>query len=296
MPFHGVLNVNKPKGMTSHDVVARIRRLTGQRKVGHAGTLDPMATGVLVVLLGKATRLSEYLMRGTKTYRAVVRLGVETETYDAEGKVVSMKPLPELDEAALNDVLSRFVGEIEQVPPVFSALKQGGVPMHRLARSGKDVKPEPRKVTIESLELESWDMPDMTLRVVCSSGTYIRSLAHDLGEAIGCGAHLVALTRLASGEFVLEEAHSLDEIETAAEAGALARLILPMDFGIWWMPEVIFMGRERWQLLHGQPARAAKGEPAPIARAYDAEGSFLAVVSFDDATGTWHPRKVFADA
>ncbi len=296
MPFHGILNVDKPKGMTSHDVVARVRRLAGQRQVGHAGTLDPMATGVLVVLLGKATRLSEYLMRSTKTYRAVVRLGVETDTYDAEGEIVSEKPVPELDARALEEVLGRFVGEIEQVPPAFSALKRDGVPMYRLARAGKEVRPKPRKVTIEALELESWEPPLLTLRVVCSSGTYVRSLAHDLGQAIGCGAHLAGLTRLASGAFTLAEAHPLDEIEAAAGAGDLVRLILPMDFGIRWMPAVTFAGRDRWRILHGQPAQAAGGTPAPIARAYDADGNFLALVSFDHATGTWRPRKVFADA
>ncbi len=295
MPFHGVLNVDKPKGMTSHDVVAKIRRLAGQRQVGHAGTLDPMATGVLVVLLGKATRLSEYLMRGTKIYQAVVRLGVETDTYDADGEVVCKGSVPELDEATLEEALGRFVGEIEQVPPAFSALKQNGVPVYRLARAGRYVKLEPRKVTIESLELEAWDPPDMTLRVACSSGTYIRSLAHDLGQALGCGAHLAGLIRLASGVFTLEDAHSLSEIEDAAGLGEMGRLLLPMDSGIRWMPAATFDEREKWRLLHGQPAQAA-GEPAPIARAYDASGNFLALVEFDNATGLWRPRKVFANA
>ncbi|MBS1245788.1 MAG: tRNA pseudouridine 55 synthase, partial [Chloroflexi bacterium] len=176
----GILVVNKPQWWTSHDVVGYIRRLTHQKRVGHAGTLDPMATGVLLVCLGRATRVAEYLMDSDKMYRAVVRLGVETDTYDAEGQVVATRPV-NVDESDLRAALAHFVGAIDQVPPMYSALKRDGKPLYQLARQGIEVERKPRRITIYDIALREWQSPDATIDVRCSSGTYIRSLAHDIG-------------------------------------------------------------------------------------------------------------------
>ncbi|RME76417.1 MAG: tRNA pseudouridine(55) synthase TruB, partial [Chloroflexi bacterium] len=213
----GILNIDKPKGLTSHDVVAQVRRLSRQRRVGHAGTLDPMATGVLLVCLGQATRLIEYLMQSQKQYRAVIRFGITTNTLDAEGEVTAVRDASGLTEADIRRVLPDFLGQIEQIPPAFSAIKQGGKPLYRLARAGQPVEVPPRQVVIESLEWVDWSPPDLTLDVTCSPGTYIRSLARDLGDALGVGAHLAGLTRTASGSWTLAEAVSLDTLHAAAD-------------------------------------------------------------------------------
>ena len=181
----GLLNIDKPTGLTSHDVVARIRKLAKQKKVGHAGTLDPLATGVLLVCLGQATRLIEYVMAGRKQYRATIHFGLTTDTLDADGQVIAERDASHLTEAELRQILPAFQGQIEQVPPIFSALKQGGQPLYKLARAGKTVEVAPRRVTIDSLKWLDWQPPKLTLEVVCSPGTYVRSLARDLGEAAG---------------------------------------------------------------------------------------------------------------
>ena len=178
----GVLIIDKPKGITSHDVVARIRKLSGQRKAGHTGTLDPLATGVLIVCLGQATRLIEYVMTGRKQYQAAIRFGVTTDTLDAEGKVVAQHDTSALTETRLRDILPIFQGDIEQVPPIFSAIKKDGQPLYKKARTGQSVEVDARLVTIHALNWVDWQPPILTLDVTCSSGTYIRSLARDIGE------------------------------------------------------------------------------------------------------------------
>src|SRR6185295_2679472 len=194
--MHGFLNIDKPAGMTSHDVVARIRRFTRQRRVGHAGTLDPAATGVLVVAIGAATRLIEYVQDATtKRYHAVVRLGVTTATDDAEGEVLASTPVPDLGAPAIERVLDGFRGPIMQVPPMYAALHHEGRRLHELARAGIVVERPARPVTIEQLDLLDWTPPLLTLDILCGKGTYIRALARDLGAALGCGAHLQALRR-----------------------------------------------------------------------------------------------------
>jgi tRNA pseudouridine55 synthase len=212
----GILNLDKPPGWTSHDVVTRVRELTGERRVGHAGTLDPLATGVLVICVGAAVRLTEYLQGHDKRYRARIRLGISTDTYDRQGEVMQVRPVPDLTEATIMAELRRFEGEILQRPPVYSALKQKGIPLYRRARRGEPIQPAPRRVHIHRIELIAWQPPELTLEVDCSAGTYIRSLAHDLGEALGCGGHLMALVRLASGPFNLESAHSIAPLATVA--------------------------------------------------------------------------------
>ncbi len=208
----GLVVVDKPGGMTSHDVVARVRRLAGTRKVGHAGTLDPMATGVLVLGLNRATRLLGHLMLTEKSYDAVIRFGVATTTDDAEGEVVQTSATDDLDEAAIRRVLAGFVGELDQVPTAVSAIKVDGVRAYQRVRDGEQVELEPRRVTIHELTVEDVSGPDVRISVRCSSGTYIRAIARDAGAALGVGGHLIALRRTAVGEFGLASAHSLDQL------------------------------------------------------------------------------------
>jgi len=292
----GILVVNKPQGWTSHDVVARVRRLTHQKRVGHAGTLDPMATGVLLVCLGRATRVAEYLMASDKTYRAVVRLGVETDTYDAEGQVVATRPV-DVDESALRGALQKFVGEIDQVPPMYSALKREGKPLYKLARQGVEVERAARRVTIHDITLREFMSPDVTIDVRCSPGTYIRSLAHDVGAALrgACGAHLTALTRLASGSFTLDDAVRLEDL---TDLENLSGLLRPLDAALQALPAVTLDAEAARRIVMGQAIPASRVEAlggGSLRRAYDVNGALLAIVTCDSAAQVWRPKKVLAD-
>lgn len=214
--------------LSSHDVVARIRRWSGQRRIGHTGTLDPLASGVLVLCLGSTTRLVEYYQNHPKHYRAVITLGGVTDSYDAEGHLLMRCPVPPLDVRSIDRVLDAFRGTIAQQAPQFSAIKQDGKALYSLARRGKPVDAPTRTVTFTTIDLVEFTPPDrITLDVACSAGAYIRSLAHDLGSALGVGAYLQALRRVAAGPFTLAEAHTLPEIESACQAGHLSDLLLP---------------------------------------------------------------------
>lgn len=255
-PHHGLLIIDKPGRLsgsqpTSHDVVAMVRRWSGQRRIGHTGTLDPMASGVLVLCLGNATRLVEYYQGHDKQYSATIQLGSATDTYDAVGSVTRTAPVPELNEGVLEDALAQFRGAIEQRPPVYSAIKQKGEALHRKARRGEQVEVEPRHVTIHSLELLSVDADSLSVRVVCSAGAYIRSLADDIGEALGTVGHLSALRREAAGPFMLEDAHKLDDVRDAAEADRLSELLLPLGTGLE-MPAVAPSSEELTRFGYGQ--------------------------------------------
>jgi len=223
--YEGVLLVDKATGMTSHDVVNRARRIFKMKKIGHAGTLDPMATGLLILLIGRATRLSQYLMSLDKVYEGSVTLGATTDSHDAEGEVISTRPLPDLDRAAVENHLSSFVGDQYQIPPMFSAIKKDGVPLYKLARKGKTIEREPRFIRVSAFELLRFESPILDVRVRCTKGTYVRTLAHDLGEKIGCGAHLSALRRTASDRFSIEDAHTLTELEEMSPSSLLDSLI-----------------------------------------------------------------------
>ena len=292
-PLSGILNIDKPRGWTSHDVVAKVRRLTGQRRVGHAGTLDPLATDVLLVCLGQATRVAEYLMASQKRYRATLRLGVSTDTYDAEGRVTRDVGPVDVSLQEIEAALSTFVGEIEQVPPMYSALKRGGQPLYKLARRGETVERRPRRVTIETLEIVDWAPPELRLEIVCSPGTYIRSLAHDLGERLGCGAHVTALTRLASGRFTLADAVSLETLAKAVAAGDWMHLLYPLDAALLDFEAVTVdvMGARR--LRHGQPIPCSAPPATALGRAYGPDGTLIAVVAYDPEAALWRPKKVF---
>lgn len=226
-PFDGVLLVDKPKGLTSHDVVDYIRRRFGFRKVGHCGTLDPIATGLLVVVLERATKLQNHLTADDKTYEGIMRLGVSTDTQDADGKVIAEKPVPPLTPAALEQVFTKFRGDLQQVPPMISAIKYKGQPLYKLARKGKTVEREPRTVHIYELRLLTFDPPNVGFRVQCTKGTYVRTLCSDIGDALGCGAHIAELRRTRSGQFDLKEAKPLDALLNLTRQ-QLQAFIIPM--------------------------------------------------------------------
>lgn len=287
-PPEGILNIDKPGGLTSHDVVNRVRRVAGLRRVGHAGTLDPLATGVLLVCLGRAARLVEYLVGQPKTYEVVIHLGQDTDTYDADGVVVAERPC-HFTPHNLTTALAQFRGPIQQIPPLYSAIKKDGQPLYKLARQGKEVEIEARAVTIYELEQLAFDLPLLTLRVVCSSGTYIRSLAHDLGEALGCGGHVAALRRTAVGEFTLDTAVPLD----ALTPENLNTHMLPLDTAVDHLPPVTFTETETARLWQGQTVPWQPIHPqVKLARAYTPENLFIGIVQLQE-TQEWQPHKMF---
>jgi tRNA pseudouridine55 synthase len=290
----GILNVDKPFGLTSFGVVSRIRKLTGERSVGHAGTLDPMATGVLPVLLGQATRLVEYLATASKIYRADIELGVDTDTYDAQGSVVGRSDISQLTLAQIEAALIPFRGDILQVPPMYSALKHGGRPLYRLAREGQEITRSPRPVTVYHLDMVSWVPPVLTVIAECSKGTYIRSLAHDLGQSLGCGACLCGLVRQRYGGFDIDAAVGLDTIEKALATGDFAGLLYPPDSVLGDLPAVV-AGPETARQISCGVAVAFPGVPIGTGklRVYDSEGYFMAILAYDAGGCIWRPRKVF---
>ncbi len=289
----GFLNINKPLQLTSHDVVHRIRRASGQRRVGHAGTLDPMATGVLLVCLGKATRVAEYLADGHKRYRARAVLGITTDTYDQEGKVASQEPCPQLEAADLQAALQRFTGRIQQIPPMYSAVKMGGRPLYRLARRGVTVERKPRSVEIQGIELLEWAPPALLFEVECSKGTYIRSLAHDLGQSLGCGAYLAELVRLSSGSFSLEDAIPLEVAESSFIDGSWRQLLHPLDEALLTLPAVTLKQDEAQRVGHGRKIRLPRRVEGRLCRVYGPEGELVALLRRGEEADIWQPHKVF---
>ena len=223
--MEGVLLVDKPQGLTSHDVVYHLRRKLQIKKIGHAGTLDPMATGVLVMLIGKATRISQYLMSVDKVYEGEATLGVVTDSQDAEGEVMSTQPVPELTEARVREVMKGFLGDQYQIPPMHSAIKIGGVPLYKLARKGEAVEREPRFIRIAAFNLRSFATPKITFELHCTKGTYVRTVASDLGQKLDCGAHLSALRRTGSGKFTIGQCLPLEQIEALSLPEIQKRLI-----------------------------------------------------------------------
>jgi len=228
-PTDGILLVDKAEGETSFDVVRRARGVFQTRKVGHAGTLDPFATGLLVILLGQGTKLSSFLMSQKKTYQGTLKLGVETDTLDGTGRTMEARPIPELEREEVLEKCRKFVGEIEQTPPRYSALRWKGQRAYKLARRGVDFALPKRKVTIESLEVVSMNLPHITIRTCCSAGTYVRSLASDIGRSLGTGAHMVSLRRLASGSFLSEDALASDRLKRGLSPVGLKGRVLPLN-------------------------------------------------------------------
>ncbi len=249
----GVLNVHKEAGWTSHDVVARIRGKLRGIKLGHAGTLDPAATGVLPLLLGRGTRIAEYLLEWDKTYLAELRLGETTDTQDATGTVLRRLPVDSLSEARLRDVVAAFEGPIQQIPPMYSAVKVGGVPLYKSARAGKDVVRQARDVTVYRIEIVSMQLPHVMLRVTCSKGTYIRTLCADIGAQLGTGGHMGSLVRERVGPLVLEQALTVGEVESRLTQGTLEASLLTLDEALVGLPTCTVGAGTARRVLHGMP-------------------------------------------
>lgn len=303
----GILNINKPSGMTSFQVVALVKHLSGERRVGHAGTLDPLATGVLPVCLGQATRVVEFLAEATKTYLAEIELGVATDTYDASGQVTQRNDPSAIDRKWLESVLISFRGLIQQTPPMYSAVKYQGKPLYKLARAGITVERKSRLTQIHSLKLIDWQPPVVTIEVVCGKGTYIRSLAHDLGQTLGCGAHLKSLVRLKYGQFDIKDALSLPQLEDAFRRGDWSNLLHPPDFVLQHWPAVVISNEEREDIKKGRPIALGEKAGAPEVvpsvlpedilsvkwcRAYTLDGRFIGVLRFNPVSRQWQPEKV----
>jgi tRNA pseudouridine55 synthase len=287
----GLLLLDKPVGPTSHDMVYAVRRGAREKRVGHAGTLDPLATGLLVMCLGSATRLSEYLAGKDKRYTAQVRLGQSTTTYDAQGEITARaRDMPE--RATVEAALAAFRGPQQQVPPQYSAIKRGGQKAYEVARRGERLELEPRPVEFYEIRLVDWAPPLVTLDVHCSAGTYIRSLAHDLGQALGCGAHLAGLRRTASGSFRVEEAVTLEALNAAFAADTWRTLLRPPDAALADWPALRLSAEASQAVLRGQ-AVTVDGAAGEYARAYNPAGEFIAILRADAAVGVWRPHKVF---
>lgn len=294
----GILNIDKPYGITSMDVVRRIKRASGQRRVGHGGTLDPIATGVIPICLGQATRLMEDVVGGCKTYRACVALGAATDTYDALGEVTERGDALGVSLADVEGALAGFVGEIQQVPPMYSALKRKGKRLYDLARAGVEVEREPRAVVVHGMTLEDWSPPLLTLEVRCGKGFYMRSLAYDLGQALGCGGHLKTLARLRSGAFTIGEALSLEEAEERFADGSWREVAHSPDVALGKLRALIVGKRLEDMIRNGRAFdagdEASEAQPGERCRVYTTDGRFLATVMFDGELRRWKPDKVFA--
>ncbi|MBN1667255.1 MAG: tRNA pseudouridine(55) synthase TruB [Anaerolineales bacterium] len=288
----GVLVVDKPVGMTSHDVVQIIRRGTGIRRAGHTGTLDPRASGVLVILIGPAVRLSEYVSASDKRYQATIRLGTSTDTYDSEGTVTKYASADHITEEDFSEKLQNYIGEIWQTPPPFSAVKVQGRRSYDRARKGEEVDLEPRQINVYSLELLEWAPPEAVLDVYCSSGTYVRSLAHDLGNDLGTGAYLIGLRRTKSGRFTLRDAVPLRQLQDAFVAGEWYRYLIPAAEALAEWPAIELDGEQVELVRHGH---RISGEPmdATLVRAITEQGDLVAVMEYIPEDGEWQPKKVF---
>jgi tRNA pseudouridine55 synthase len=279
--MNGILNINKPAGWTSHDVVQKVRGILGEKRVGHTGTLDPMATGVLVLCVGKATRVAQYLEAGEKEYRAVMRLGIVTDTQDAEGRILERRSYSAPDAETLRDVMHRFTGTIVQQPPIFSAVKVSGVPSYKLARRGNAIPLKPRQVTLFSIALSGYSDPFVSYNVRCSKGVYIRTLCADMGDALGTGAHLTSLVRARSGSFRLERAFSLEQIAGLAGSGSLEKALISTDDALDEFPVVTLHGASHvGRIVHGNAVEMQEDVQAPdgtLVRLHDPAGRLLSI-------------------
>ena len=299
--IHGVLNINKEKGFTSHDVVAKLRGIVGQKKIGHTGTLDPDATGVLPVCLGKATKLCDMLTDKDKTYETVMLLGKTTDTQDISGEILSEGSLDEIDNEAVIKCIGEFVGDYMQVPPMYSALKVNGKKLYELARQGIEVERKARPLVIHEIKIIDVDLPRVRMEVFCSKGTYIRTLCHDIGQKLGCGACMEELIRTKVSRFELADSLTLKEVEELKEAGRLDEILVPIDAmfseyeavtlkkefaafaynGNMFMPKYIC---ERITLTDGKQVRV-----------YDEDGTFIAIYAFCKEKWMFQIVKMFLD-
>lgn len=294
--MNGILNVYKEPGFTSFDVVAKLRGICKQKKIGHTGTLDPDASGVLPVCLGNATKLCDMLTDKTKEYRAVMQLGCVTDTQDTTGKVLEEHPV-EVSIEQVRQAICSFVGEYDQIPPMYSALKVNGKKLCDLARAGREVERKSRRVTIHSIEIEEISLPFVTMTVDCSKGTYIRTLCHDIGRKLGCGGTMAKLVRTRSGQFVLEKAYRLCEIEQLAARGELESVLLPTDRVFEDLPACQVKKEFEILVKNGNPLYAGQLKNAPDRggqiRIYGGDGQFYGVYGWQDGEQRYKPVKMF---
>ena len=295
--IHGIINVYKEKGFTSHDVVAKLRGIVGQKKIGHTGTLDPDATGVLPVCLGKATKLCDLLTDKNKTYEAVLLLGKTTDTQDITGEVLEEKSTEALTEEKVREAIEGFIGDYEQIPPMYSALKVNGKKLYELAREGKVIERKPRPVKILDIQILEIDLPKVRMEVSCSKGTYIRTLCHDIGEKLGCGGCMESLIRTRVSTFRIEDAKTLDEIETLKQEGKLAELLVPIDAMFPFYPKITV--KDDWKAFakNGNPLdlkmlkEACGQDEETQVRLYDESGKFIAIYQWKEKK--YHIVKMF---
>lgn len=295
--LEGVINIYKEKGYTSHDVVAKLRGILKQKKIGHTGTLDPDAEGVLLVCLGKATKLCDMLTDRDKTYRCTMLLGRETDTQDTTGTVLSERPVA-VSEEAVRDAVNSFVGDYSQVPPMYSALKVGGKKLYELAREGREVERAARPVIIHSIEIEEVALPHVIMSVSCSKGTYIRTLCHDIGRKLGCGACMEHLLRTQVGRFGLEGSLTLEQVETRRDNGTLEAAVLPIDEMFEGYPRVS-VDEAGTRLVHNGNQFAPEfltgtqpDQETPV-RVYDCGGTFIGIYEYREDRQQYHPLKIF---
>ena len=295
--IHGIINVYKEKGYTSHDVVAKLRGIAGQKKIGHTGTLDPDAEGVLPVCLGKATKVCELLTDKDKTYRAVLFLGQTTDTQDASGTVLETSDVSNLNEAQVTEAVQSFVGEYAQIPPMYSALKVGGKKLYELAREGKTVERKARNVMIHSIKILRVELPRVEMEVSCSKGTYIRTLCHDIGEKLGVGGCMESLLRVQVGRFVLADSLRLSEIQKAKEDGNLEKILQPIDSVFEQYRAVQIRPDQEKRLQNGnsfrKPDRSQNYDDQEMVRVYDSNGHFAAVYRYVEKDHEFRIVKMF---
>ena len=289
----GVLLLDKPAGLTSNTALQKAKRLFNAAKAGHTGTLDPFATGLLPLCLGEATKFSQFLLDADKVYLAEVKLGVRTSSGDLDGDVISQAPV-EVTEAQLRAALHPFMGEIEQIPPMHSALKHQGRPLYEYARAGVEIPRQARRVVVHGLDLEAFRGDRCILRVHCSKGFYVRALADDLGQLLGCGAHLVGLRRLAVGSFTLEEALTLADLEAMDEDGRDS-ILAPADALIADVPALTLDAESQWQIMHGQPVWLPRLRVDDLYRIYGDDTVFLGVAQVNQ-DGKLAPKRLIANA
>lgn len=294
--YNGILNVYKEKGFTSHDVVAKLRGITKQKKIGHTGTLDPEAEGVLPVCLGKGTKLCDLLTEKEKTYEAVLLLGRTTDTQDCTGTVLEEKPV-QVSEDQVRDVIQSFVGTYGQIPPMYSAIKYQGKKLYELARAGVTIQRQPRQVTIHSIQTIEMELPRIRMEVHCSKGTYIRTLCQDIGDALGCGGCMEALKRTASGSFLVRDSLTLDAIEQLEKAGNLEEALLPIEGFFEECPWITMLPEADKLVYNGNPfGKAATVEKqvyqSPV-RVYDSKGNFIGIYQYNQEKHCYFPEKLF---
>jgi tRNA pseudouridine55 synthase len=291
----GVVNIHKPLGMTSHDVVQKVRSILKEKRIGHTGTLDPLATGVLVLCVGKATRIAQYLEAGEKEYKAIMRLGVKTDTLDAEGRVLHTQSYEPPSRETVLGALLRFTGVIMQQPPAYSAIKVAGVPSYKLAREGKAEPLKPRQVKIYQIKLTAYDDPFVSFTVRCSKGVYIRTLCADIGEMLGMGSHLTGLVRTRSGRFAIEQSLTLDKLSDMTAASLKDQALISTNEALAHFPMVLISETETARIMHGNqvpcPGSLANNV-SDLVRLQDQGGKLLAIARV--AAGVLKPELVFS--